>query len=185
MPPSTAPNLRQELRYGSARTPLVRVVPDAVYPNMWRMVWPGGRVSDLVNISRIKDAAAAICERGPPARDPRCFHWESDHSNSRSGARGRVLKPGPVSDPSPARQWGHRPFIPTAGKAAWAATTAGGNAPRPGETLFVKGETGGTYAVVGAETGAIMEPGIASSAEAASWVDGFGAGRARARRRHA
>jgi hypothetical protein len=72
----------QSLFYGSAQTPLVRIVPDAVYPNTWRVIWPDGRVSDLANISRIKDAAMVICTHGPPPRNPQRLHWKLDRSNS-------------------------------------------------------------------------------------------------------
>jgi hypothetical protein len=32
--------------------------------------------SDVVNLSRAKDAAAIIAERGPPERNRRPFHWK-------------------------------------------------------------------------------------------------------------
>jgi hypothetical protein len=70
------------LCYGSTRTPLVCIVPDARYPGMWRMAWPDGRLSDMANLSRIKDAAIAICERGPPARDRRRFNWKKHRSKT-------------------------------------------------------------------------------------------------------
>jgi hypothetical protein len=73
------------LHYGNARAPLVRVVPDDIYPNMWRMIWPDGQVSDMTNLSRAKDAAAEICDRGPPRRDRRRFHWKIDRSFLRHG----------------------------------------------------------------------------------------------------
>ena len=63
------------LHYGNARTPMVRVAPDGHSPSMWRMIWPDGQLSDIANLSRIRDAAAVICERGPPARNRRRFHW--------------------------------------------------------------------------------------------------------------
>src|SRR5215813_1773680 len=72
------------LRYGHTHTPLALVVPDADWPGMWRIAWPDGRLSDLVNLPRAKDAAEAISERGPPARNRRLFHWEA--SNSPRGA---------------------------------------------------------------------------------------------------
>ena len=61
------------LHYGSTRTPIALVVPDSVYSGMYRIRWPSGELSDMVNLSRAKDAAMAICERGPPRRDPRLF----------------------------------------------------------------------------------------------------------------
>ena len=66
------------LHYGQAPTPLVLVVADDRWPGMWRMVWPDGRVSDMGNLVRIKDAAAEICDRGPPRRDRRRFCWKVD-----------------------------------------------------------------------------------------------------------
>ena len=66
------------LHYGSARTPIALVVPDSVYSGMYRIRWPSGELSDMVNLARAKDAAMAICERGPPRRDPRLFRWKLD-----------------------------------------------------------------------------------------------------------
>jgi hypothetical protein len=64
------------LHYGNDPAPLVHVVPDDRLPGMWRMVWPDGRLFDLANLFRIKDAAVAICERGRPARNRRRFRWK-------------------------------------------------------------------------------------------------------------
>jgi hypothetical protein len=79
--------IRYELFYGQASTPLVRVEPDRTYPDLWRIVWPNGRVSDIVNLSRAKDAAMVLCEHGPPARNPQRLHWRLDRSDSPSGSR--------------------------------------------------------------------------------------------------
>ena len=68
-----------ELHYGTGRTPLVGIVPDNTYPSMWRVIWPGG-VSDIVNLARAKDAALAICERGPPLRNRARLHWHLNRS---------------------------------------------------------------------------------------------------------
>jgi hypothetical protein len=57
---------------------------------MWRIIWPDGRVSIAVNLARAKDAAAAIAERGPPARNRHRLRWVSDRSESLYGARTRV-----------------------------------------------------------------------------------------------
>jgi hypothetical protein len=65
------------LHCGSARSPLARIVPDDTYPTMWRIVWPDGSTSDMACLARCKDAAAAICERGPPRLDRRELHWKS------------------------------------------------------------------------------------------------------------
>jgi hypothetical protein len=64
------------LYHANAR--LVRIVPDDVHPNMWRMLWPDGRLSDMANLSRIKDAAAVICEREAPGKDRLRFHWKRE-----------------------------------------------------------------------------------------------------------
>jgi hypothetical protein len=74
------------LYYGRSRARLVRVVPDARYPGMWRVALGDGSLSDMVNLTRAKDAAAAIAERGPPARDRRMFHWKREASKTGSGA---------------------------------------------------------------------------------------------------
>jgi hypothetical protein len=74
------------LYYGSNRAPLARVVPDGRYPGMWRIAWGDGCLSDMVNLTRAKDAAAALAVRGPPARDVRRLHWKQDRLESRSEA---------------------------------------------------------------------------------------------------
>jgi hypothetical protein len=38
------------------------------------MRWPDGSTSDIINLSRAKDPAAIIAERGPPERNRRLFH---------------------------------------------------------------------------------------------------------------
>jgi len=63
------------LHYGRGRRPLLCIVPDARHPGMWRVLSPNGELSDIVNLTRAKDAALAIAERGPPARDRRRFNW--------------------------------------------------------------------------------------------------------------
>ena len=39
---------------------LVSIVPDKTYPNMWRVKYSDGRLSDMVNRTRAKDAAQSI-----------------------------------------------------------------------------------------------------------------------------
>jgi hypothetical protein len=39
---------------------LASIAPDARYPNMWRVRLPGGGLSDMVNISRARDAVRAL-----------------------------------------------------------------------------------------------------------------------------
>lgn len=52
------------LHYGNAKTPLVTVKPDSKYPAMWRIHTPDGTMSDMVNLSRAKDAAASVYTTG-------------------------------------------------------------------------------------------------------------------------
>jgi hypothetical protein len=39
-----------------------KVVPDAAHPGMWRARWPDGRLSDMTNLTRAKDAVACFME---------------------------------------------------------------------------------------------------------------------------
>jgi hypothetical protein len=98
------PDLRQALHYGASRKPIALVVPDANYPGvMWRIRWPDGRLSGMVNLARAKDAAMALAEHGPPHRNPQRLHWELHRSESLSGGRGRVLHLDPTPDTIPPR----------------------------------------------------------------------------------
>ena len=45
------------------KTPLLHVVPDTVYPGMWRIRSPDGRLTDMANLTRAKDAAVSIALR--------------------------------------------------------------------------------------------------------------------------
>lgn len=44
---------------------------DATYPNMWRVRWPDGRLSDMVNLTRAKDAVARFVETEGRRQDRR------------------------------------------------------------------------------------------------------------------
>jgi hypothetical protein len=50
------------LRLGSGgkASPTVKVARDTTYSNMWRVKLPSGKLSDMVNRARAKDAARAI-----------------------------------------------------------------------------------------------------------------------------
>jgi hypothetical protein len=74
------------LYYGRSKTPLAWVKPDERYPSMWRIHWPDGEVSDMVNLTRARDAAVAGAERGPPRLERRIFHWQQDSRQTPSGA---------------------------------------------------------------------------------------------------
>jgi hypothetical protein len=39
-----------------------KVVPDAAHPGTWRVRWPDGRLSDMTNLTRAKDAVACFME---------------------------------------------------------------------------------------------------------------------------
>jgi hypothetical protein len=41
------------------RRRLIAIAPDGQWPGMWRVRYPDGGLSDMVNLSRAKDAAAA------------------------------------------------------------------------------------------------------------------------------
>jgi hypothetical protein len=46
---------------------VVSIVQDAVWPDMYRLRFPDGRLTDLLNLVRAKDALAAL---GPPTKRP-------------------------------------------------------------------------------------------------------------------
>src|SRR5262245_622703 len=46
-------------RPGSS-TILARIVGDLVYPGMWRVKMPSGKLSDMTNLTRAKDAAMSL-----------------------------------------------------------------------------------------------------------------------------
>ena len=46
--------------YVGRRAVGVEIVPDAVWPGMWRVRSPGGELSDMVNRTRARDAARSI-----------------------------------------------------------------------------------------------------------------------------
>ena len=39
-----------------------KLVPDATRPGMWRVRWPDGRLSDMTNLTRAKDAVTCFME---------------------------------------------------------------------------------------------------------------------------
>lgn len=54
------------LHYGKSKKPLAWVKPDERYPTMWRIHWPDGSVSDMVNLTRACDAAMVLCRSKHP-----------------------------------------------------------------------------------------------------------------------
>jgi hypothetical protein len=71
------------LHYGKSKKPLAWVKPDERYPTMWRIHWPDGEVSDMVNLSRACDAGAVLLRRRRPELDWKLLHW--DRTTDRSG----------------------------------------------------------------------------------------------------
>jgi hypothetical protein len=65
-----APPSRFVLR--SNNTTIAVIVPDADWPGMWH-VSAGGQFSDMVNLTRAKDAAESAAER--EGYDPRLLRW--------------------------------------------------------------------------------------------------------------
>ena len=96
------------LFYGQARAPLVRAVPDERYPTMWRLHWPDGRVSDMANLSWIRDAGRVLAARD--VADERLLHWERDAHHRRAAAspvrRNALPVGGAPPDPSEAPDGG-------------------------------------------------------------------------------
>jgi hypothetical protein len=45
------------------RSAIVHVVPDGVWPGMWRIRHPDGRLSDMANLTWVKDGAIAMAMR--------------------------------------------------------------------------------------------------------------------------
>ena len=48
---------------GCDQQPLATVVPDSIYAGMYRILLPDGSLSDMVNLTRAKDAAIALALR--------------------------------------------------------------------------------------------------------------------------
>jgi hypothetical protein len=67
------------------KTTVVSIVPDQTYAGMWRIAHPDGRLSDMVNRTRAKDAAVTIA----------LGILNSEGQETASGARTRVRAPQP------------------------------------------------------------------------------------------
>ena len=74
--PAEAQAVVIRLHHGRERGPLIELVPDAQWPGLWRLRTPDGQLSDMVNLTRAKDAATAIAERGPPRQNAGLFRWK-------------------------------------------------------------------------------------------------------------
>jgi hypothetical protein len=51
------------LHFGGARAPLVTIVPDRVWPGLYRIAWPDIGLSPPANLTRCKEAARVWAER--------------------------------------------------------------------------------------------------------------------------
>jgi hypothetical protein len=69
--------------HNGAGKPLLRVVRDGCYPGMWRVCYPDGRLSDMANLPRAKDAAEVISLRA--FSGIRLFRWKGHVSESPGG----------------------------------------------------------------------------------------------------
>jgi hypothetical protein len=91
------------LHLGTSNKVLATVIPDQTYPGMWRIQWPDGTVSDMVNLARAKDAAVVIASRDPAVKDRTRFTWRSRARQARpmspepAGAPREPLSPAPLS----------------------------------------------------------------------------------------
>jgi hypothetical protein len=74
------------LHHGGARSVLALIMPDSRWPSIWRVEWPDGQISDLANLSRAKDAAELLAERGPPHRNRRDLRWKIHQAGEAIGA---------------------------------------------------------------------------------------------------
>jgi hypothetical protein len=89
--------LQHCLHYASAKHPIAEVVPDNRWSGMWRVRWPDGNLSDMVNLTRAKDAAFVIAQNGPPARDGKRLHWQT--ASIGEPHRASVVRPNEQTDP--------------------------------------------------------------------------------------
>jgi hypothetical protein len=69
------------LHYGSARTPLLLIVPDSNWPGMYRVHWPDWRASDMANLSRARDAAFGFARRS--VSEWRLLRWRPTRGAAR------------------------------------------------------------------------------------------------------
>jgi len=91
------------------KTPLLHVVPDAVCLGMWRTRSPDGRLTDMANLTRAKDAAVCIAleilNSGKRGRQSRLGAAPGDESDAGVVAT-RDSQASPLrnpADPEPAR----------------------------------------------------------------------------------
>jgi hypothetical protein len=85
------------LHYGRRIAPLVTIKPDVRYPDMYRLHWPDGEISDMVNLTRAKDAAAVLVRQRYPdlPHDSKQLRWKVGESP----AEAPPIDPNVLSDP--------------------------------------------------------------------------------------
>src|SRR5262245_33422124 len=71
------------LHYGGSQKPIFSVAADAIHPGMWRVVLPDGSLSDMANLTRAKDAAFVMADRGPPRRNQSLLRWRTQRAVAR------------------------------------------------------------------------------------------------------
>jgi hypothetical protein len=79
------------LHDGRSKMPMARVVPDDRWPGMWRIAWSDGRLSDMTNLTRCKDAAAVFCARDLPSKDRRDLRWRIEGAMPGAGRRAHAF----------------------------------------------------------------------------------------------
>jgi hypothetical protein len=103
------PQAGSELRLNvGGRSTGIAVVPDNKWPAMWRVRTPDGRLSDMVNLTRTKNAAVAVARPKGLGRDE-IVHW--DHRQTASGAGTARKTPRPLLEQFHARP-SRRPIEP-------------------------------------------------------------------------
>lgn len=86
------------LHYGKSKKPLAWVMPDDRYPTMWRIHWPDGSVSDMVNLTRACDAAIVLAVRRSPQLNHRLLRWKQKAPESAAEARHSAFDAAPLSN---------------------------------------------------------------------------------------
>jgi hypothetical protein len=80
--------------YWCGRGPLVEVVADAEWLGMWRIRTRDGRLSDMVNLARAKDAAKLVARsENPSLHDVAKLSWKKECGESAQGAPRAVQMP--------------------------------------------------------------------------------------------
>jgi len=70
------------LHYGRRAQPMATVKPDERYPEMYRIHYHDGTTSDMVNLTRAKDAARTWVRRKHPELSSGGFRWNAAKSSS-------------------------------------------------------------------------------------------------------